>query len=302
MSKAPDSRYHEQIENWLRGPLDEVLSADRSQPQWDEALLAMVSRIEQKGYSDRASVAADILRERLAYSILTAQPLDSSELRAKAADKVKEIDIALGHVTHQLRRKERGVVSTESDVKGTIRGELEAGQALMPIDKRTDILLLLLHMAREIRGKTRLFKLLFLLAKEARVAQSVPDYYAFVGASFGPFEKTVYDDIEALRSYGLVEVRAPRRRAARGKQELGVEVRLPRVDAVYRLTDQGVKFAQALERYSEEHNLALLQEIRTVHQRYGRLPLRTLLEYVYRAYPEYAKDSRIRDEILGSDQ
>ncbi len=173
--------------------------------------------------------------------------------------------------------------------RDALRASVESGQGSVKIDRRSDVLLLLLRAARAVWGTTRLQKLLFLVGKETKATTAVPDYFQHVAYTFGPFDQAVYQDVEALKKRGLIEVRPP---TGPGK---GVR----RVDAVYRLTARGKKYAEALARGKEGATSGLSNEVEGIACRYGQLSHDDLLKYVYRTYPDYTTESMIREEVLG---
>lgn len=179
--------------------------------------------------------------------------------------------------------------------EAALRRGIEQGTAEMPVEKRADILLLLLGLARQIWGSTRLVKLLFLVGKEAVLPPTVHDYYAYDAYNFGPFAHQLYKDIEVLSKYQLLEKLKPKPRAiSQRRKETQAEI-----DAIYVLTDKGTKFTQALFRSAKKEHPDFIRALAKIHDKYSRMPLRSLLEYVYRTYPDFAKESQIRDEVLG---
>lgn len=278
--------------------LNEILSTNEFPPYWEDALVTLLSRLERQGHSSEARVAAETCRDRIARSIQAAEPLPA-ELREEATRKLREIDIALEHLVKQRQLEE---VSLGLSTKGRsmLRERIEAGEPI-PVEKRTDVLLLFLNLVRQIWGSTRLFKLLFLLAKETEVGRYVPDYYAFEGGRFGPFKKVIYDDIEALKSCGLVNAQMPLRRCDEAGPELDMELLSDSVDAVYELTERGHMYARALAEFVKLHNPALLAQMSKILEKYRPLSLADLLKYVYKEYPEYTDRSEIRDEILAGE-
>lgn len=175
--------------------------------------------------------------------------------------------------------------------------------AAMSVDKRPDILILLLHSLDEVWGITKLCKLLFLLGKEGNAARYIPDYYAHVAYNFGPFEEAIYKDLEALKAKGVIEESKAPRQKRQHDEEIDEGLYPEKVDAIYRLTPEGRKeIAEALVKAANAKDPTILANIREIGRKYGRLSLRQLLKYVYRQYPDSAKNSKIRDEILGSDE
>lgn len=189
------------------------------------------------------------------------------------------------------------------------RGENASGVAplqsadVMSVDRRPDILILLLHSLGEVWGITRLCKLLFLLGKEGNAARYVPDYYAHVAYNYGPFEEAIYRDLEALKTAGVIEEGKVPRQKRQQDDEIDEGLYPEKVDAIYRLTTKGrEKIAEALVKAANAKDPTILANIHEISRKYGRLRLQQLLKYVYRQYPDSAKNSKIRDEILGSDE
>jgi uncharacterized protein YwgA len=170
-----------------------------------------------------------------------------------------------------------------------LRASVETGRGSVKIDRRSDVLLLLLHAAQKVWGTTKLQKLLFLVGKETKATTAVPDYFQHVAYNFGPFDQAVYQDVEALKKLGFIEARPP---AGPGR---GVR----RVDAVYQLTPRGKKYADALARGEEGSTSGLAGEVEEIVRQYGQLSHDDLLKYVYRTYPETTTESTIRDQVLG---
>jgi len=278
--------------------LNEILNTNEFPPYWEDALVTLLSRLERQGHSSEARVAAETLRDRIARSIQAAEPLPA-ELREEATRKLREIDIALEHLVKQ-RQLEEVSLGLSTKERSMLRERIEAGEPI-PVEKRTDVLLLFLNLVRQIWGSTRLFKLLFLLAKETEVGRYVPDYYAFGGGRFGPFEKVIYEDIKALKSCGLVNAQMPLGRCDEVGPELDMELLSDSVDAVYELTERGHMYARALAEFVKLQNPALLAQMSKILEKYRRLSLADLLKYVYKEYPEYTDRSEIRDEILAGE-
>lgn len=185
----------------------------------------------------------------------------------------------------------------QRETKSALRRDIEHGIAELPVEKRADILLLVLGLARQIWGSTRLVKLLFLVGKEGVLPPLVCDYYAYDPYNFGPFAQQLYKDIEVLSKYQLVEKLRPKPRTmVQGRKEMQGDI-----DAIYMLTDKGTKFAQALLRSAKKEHPDFIRSLIKIRDKYSRMPLRGLLQYVYKAYPDFAKESQIRDEILGNE-
>lgn len=181
------------------------------------------------------------------------------------------------------------------DKRAALRMAIERDTAEVSIDRRVDVLLLFLGLAREIWGSTRLIKLLFLVGKEAKLPPKIGDYYSYAPYAYGPFTAQVYKDIEYLSRYELVQRLKPSESLGFHKKE----AERKEIDAVYALTDKGTKFTRALLRFAQKKEPDLLKSLIHIRDRYARIPLPQLLRYVYKAYPDYASESQIRDAILG---
>jgi len=173
--------------------------------------------------------------------------------------------------------------------RAQLRQAVERGSAAIPIDQRQDLLLLLIRRANKVFGKTKLMKLLFLMGKETRAPDAVPNFFEHFAYNFGPFDDAVYRDVDGLKQHRLVEIQEPTPSSSGARQ----------VDAIYSLSPNGKKYADALARWAEQNNPALLQELSAIVSKYGQLSTEDLIRYVYRTYPESAVNSKIRDEVLG---
>ena len=138
-------------------------------------------------------------------------------------------------------------------------------------------------------------KLTFLLGQESKASAVVPDYFKHFAYDFGPFDDAVYRDIDALERLGLVSTRSP--------DSAGAAVwhfsptMAHQVDAVYRLTPRGKKYAEALMR-AEQSDSGLIRDLKRIVEEYGQLSHDELLLYVYENYPEYTTKSIIRDQVM----
>lgn len=182
---------------------------------------------------------------------------------------------------------QKGVVTDLKRAK--TRLSVERGTSAIPVNQRPDVLLLLLRVAGAIWGKTRLQKLLVLVAKETEIPRLVPEFYQHYAYNFGPFDHLVSHDVAQLCDAGVIRIDAPK---ARSESERSV-------DAVFDLTSRGVKFADALARSAEGKDV--LAQLQQIAAKYARMPLPELIKYVYTQYPELTVKSKIRDEVLGRD-
>lgn len=150
-------------------------------------------------------------------------------------------------------------------------------------------------------GITRLEKLLFLVEKETAVPQEIQSPFSFEAYHYGPYSREVYDSVDLLRSLRLLDER--RVDVATG---LDVSEEASALDAfdtdsadayVERqlfLTPDGKDIARVL---STRLSPASKKALAVLKDRYGTMPLRQLLRYVYGKYPEYATRSRISSSL-----
>lgn len=151
-----------------------------------------------------------------------------------------------------------------------------------------------------IEGITRLEKLLFLLEKESGVDEWLKEDAAFSSNNFGPFSAKAYQEIETLTTAGLVEDSATLSDSAEDTWEteniIGEVTPEPYATRNLALTDKGRRYYQALLAELPPEAESVISELK---RRFGSIPLRRLIRYVYERYPEYTDKSVIRDQILG---
>ena len=157
------------------------------------------------------------------------------------------------------------------------------------IDRRTDVVFLLFHHAKEIDGVTKVQKLLFLVEQETEFFQEYEEDVAFNFAPYkmGPFSKNVYTELEFLLSMGAISSHPmDDPKISMTDSELGQKT--------FQITSKGEKIAAQLSNQLEpEYD----DELRDLVETYNEQPLRELLQYVYRTYPEFAAESEILTEL-----
>ena len=150
-----------------------------------------------------------------------------------------------------------------------------------------------------IKGFTRLQKLIFLLWKEAKFDEFVPELREFEAYNYGPFSSGLYDDIEFAESIDLLDVQ-------KSKPELQLEnieeveayedtIDLADIDPSasrtredFVLNEKGLEVAKEIwSELGDEERRKLIQ-IKSV---YNQMPFMQLIRYVYSKYPKYAKKS-----------
>jgi len=150
--------------------------------------------------------------------------------------------------------------------------------------------------AGRLNGITRLEKLLYLAEQETDLSSKVEDRFQFRAYDYGPYSKAVYEAVDLLEEAGLLnEERAYAGQPLDEMEEwtAGVEER-EGVERRFSLTDKGKVVADFLGKANPDASSAL----REIKLKYGGMPLRSLIRYVYSTYPASAEASKIRDKIM----
>lgn len=154
-----------------------------------------------------------------------------------------------------------------------------------------------------VRGVTRLEKLLFLAKEETDSSDWLDEDPNFEPYNFGPFSRKVYEAVDMLASAGLLVDSARRAKDTDDTWEerfvisTDTDAGDPFRTRDFQLTDRGWKYFQAL---LDEIPPQFIEQLATLKSKFGALPLRQLVRYVYQRYPAYTEQSIIRDEILGT--
>lgn len=163
----------------------------------------------------------------------------------------------------------------------------------------------------ELRGVTRLEKLIFLLERETDSSNWLSGDAGFEAYNFGPFSQKVYQAVDTLAaaqiitdssvpSDSLVDSWEEREGIGLDAGAAGrTQVRDPYTTRDFKLTERGWRYFEALKK---ELTPPALDELKRFKQRFANLPLRQLVRYVYLRYDEYTTKSLIRDEVLGSEK
>jgi hypothetical protein len=155
------------------------------------------------------------------------------------------------------------------------------------------------RMRDRLEGITRLEKLIFLLERESRAARWLSERGDFVPHNFGPFSKKVYQEIDTLVAAGLVEDSAVpasnQDDAWESTHVIGEKPADPYATRNFTLTADGRRYYSALLGELPREAEDTLSEFKG---RFGSIPLRQLIRYVYERYPEQTTRSIIRDDVL----
>lgn len=194
----------------------------------------------------------------------------------------------------------------------------------MKINNRKDVLLLLLYSPGEtdqinepVNGRTRLVKMLFLFKKEAlehfKKGTSINenDFYQFFGWDFGPFSKEAYDDLTFFILRGFVEIKNLDEESLPesleewkewltisgidfNREELGLDEYF---EEKFCLTEKGINFTKNMYDLLNSSQKELLRSFKA---KINPMPLRVLIRYVYKKYPEMTENSKIKEQVVGN--
>ena len=157
----------------------------------------------------------------------------------------------------------------------------------------------------EIRGITRVDKLLYILLQEEEVWKHLQDELDFEPYDFGPYSNKLYDYVETLKDSGLLI--AKNAGVSNVEQDFDAlvmefetaDVSIPKSDVRVEsmvLSEKGRKVGEKLfDVLTPEERDALVR----VKKRFNQIPLKDLLRYVYTRFPQSATKSVVRDSILG---
>jgi len=160
--------------------------------------------------------------------------------------------------------------------------------------------------AGEIRGITRLEKLIFLLERETSSASWLTESAEFEPYNFGPFSQKIYQAVDTLAAAELIldsSVPAPDDIDTwEVREKIGIDEPLEVAGAYrtrdFKLTERGWRYFEALR---AELSKESLKELQSFKKQFAFLPLRQLIRYVYLRYRDFTTKSLIRDEVLGKD-
>lgn len=177
------------------------------------------------------------------------------------------------------------------------------------IEKSKDLLLVLLYAddQKPIEGRTRLMKMVFLFEHELKkkleagtvTEDDLPKFEAY---DYGPFSKTVFEDLEFLVNMGFVEATSSdssdltvdEREEYEYWQSLSGDEERPYVQE-FQLTDLGKLYVEKRINLSES-DWPIIDKFK---KSCTKIALPSLLRYVYSRYPKYTKNSKIRGQVLG---
>jgi len=161
----------------------------------------------------------------------------------------------------------------------------------------------------ELSGIVRLQKMLFLLEKEAKVRELLRAGYDFEAYRFGPYSREVYDDLEFLENLGLIRTRPSESESEVAEESeediLLTDYSLSRAETsefgrhserTFALTREGsAKLKEIIGKLAARgvDAEALQRKTRQIREKYDRVPLYRLIRYVYKKYPDFARNSEL---------
>jgi uncharacterized protein YwgA len=132
-----------------------------------------------------------------------------------------------------------------------------------------DFLLLVLKSMGEVKGKTRLFKIVYIIQEECKKLKINLDcFYEFRPYYYGPYSKELESDLNYLIQKGFVE---------HSISESSIVV-----ENLYKITQKGVDYIKDATLPSP-----VLKVINEVVEKYKNYPLAWLLKEVYEKYPSF---------------
>ena len=140
-------------------------------------------------------------------------------------------------------------------------------------------ILVLLHSLGEIKGSTRLEKLLFLLKEKFEVVDK--PFYKFEPYYFGPFSVQILEDVRTLRDMGLIEIE---NEVFEPPSEFSDAIF---VRKAYRLTEDGRAKAKEVFKDTVSRKPEIGKALFCLRE-YNSMPLSNLLNHIYTEYPQYS--------------
>lgn len=148
--------------------------------------------------------------------------------------------------------------------------------------------------AEPVTGITRIEKLAFLASRYDSL-RPVFEQMDFQPDNFGPFSETVQDDLEYLRTLGLVEFKELENKRPR-YDDLSREDSERSPPTRYKLTPKGKSVAEDLWGMFSRNETKAVEEIK---KKYNHLPLNQLIRFVYRTSDRvWTSKSAIADQYL----
>ena len=139
----------------------------------------------------------------------------------------------------------------------------------------------------------------FSLSRKVTLQQLLDETAEFEAYNFGPFSSKIYQAVDTLSAAGLLEDSAELASSREDSWETEEVVGVQPADAYatrnFKLTERGCRYYMALLNELPPSAEKILGEFKA---RFAALPLRQLIRYVYKKYPDFTHNSLIKDEIL----
>jgi uncharacterized protein len=186
--------------------------------------------------------------------------------------------------------------------------------------RRGDFLLLLLYADNQspLVGRTRLQKIAFLFEKEILKQYRFDEEYEisevmeFKAYHYGPFSKKVFDFIDLFENLKLVEKKDEENPEKELENDIFINDLLQEQDKewaedvlaeskeqcvpVYRLTEKGKEYIkEKLWKFLDDPKIEALDRLK---KSFVETHLKLIIKYVYTRYPEFATESKIKEDIL----
>lgn len=173
-----------------------------------------------------------------------------------------------------------------------------------PIESGLDVVMVLLYapgsteeIGESIKGITRLQKLLFLLWKEGKFFENIPNLYGFQAYDFGPCMDDIYDDLDFAVDIGLIQINEvpSGNEFEDGDEEaflsdFGFSIVMKGSRRDYELTLRGIKAAKEIfDSLGGDDKERLIK----IKKKYNSMPFFNLLRYVYQKYPKFARKAML---------
>lgn len=182
----------------------------------------------------------------------------------------------------------------------------------MSLQSAAELMVLLLYskgktgqVNEEIKGITRMEKLMYLLLKEGGFEKLLSQEMNFKPYDFGPYSVEIYSQLESLKTMEIIKIREEPVTNFKeiidiyyAEANSQIEEITGKIMEIYSLTqDRGFKIATKL--ISERATTKELECINDIKIKYNQMVLEDLLRYVYSTYPDSAKKSKIIEKIFG---
>lgn len=156
----------------------------------------------------------------------------------------------------------------------------------------------------EIRGITRLQKLIFLILMEDDFKDRITTDFDYHPYNFGPYSSVLMSELDILRSADLISIEKARlgsimemvdRTAVQLEEDNDREV--SKYLEIYRISERGIRVWKGLvaAKYSPE----MIEFVTSIKRRFNDIPLDDLIKHVYERYPDYTTRSKIIEEVFG---